>query len=86
MFYLGETLTRENHNNISYEDIFRIRTSIHHDHEYQTLPQMKVYTRETKYLSFHVGHLAAASTLALSIALPIEALSSSSSTILASPC
>ena len=77
----------ENPNNLSYEDSLIIRTSIHHDHEHQTLPHMRVYiNRETKYLSFHVGHVVAASTLALSIVLAIEALSSSSCTILASPC
>ena len=64
----------ENPINLSYEVILRIRTSIHHDHEYQTLPHMRVYTRETKYLSFHVGHVAATSSLTLSTTLAIEAL------------
>ena len=64
----------ENPNNLSYEVIFIIRTSIHHDHIHQTLPQMRVYTRETKYLSFHVGNVTATSILALSISLSIEAL------------
>ena len=42
---------------------------------------MRVYiNKETKYLSFHVGHLVVASTLALSIVLVTEALSSSSQT------
>ena len=85
IFYPGETLTRENPSNLSYEDIFKIRTCIHHDHIYQTLLHIRVYTRETKYLSFHVGHVAATSTLALSIALAIEALSSSSRTNIESP-
>ena len=84
MIYPRETLTGENLNNLSYEYIFRIRTSIHHDHIYQTLLHMRVYTRETKYLSFHVEHVAAASTLALSITLAQEALSSSSRNTLAS--
>ena len=78
MFYLGETHTGENPNNLSYEDSLIRRTSIHHDHIHQTLLHMRVYTRETKYLSFHVEHVAAASTLALSVALAMEALSSSS--------
>ena len=34
MIYPRETLTGENPSNLSYEDIFRRRTSIHHDHEY----------------------------------------------------
>ena len=59
--------------------------SIHHDHEYQTLPQMSVYIRDTKYLYFHVGHVAIESTLMLLIALATKALSSSHA-ILASPC
>ena len=84
MFYLGETLMGENPNNLSYEDIFRIRTSIHHDHIHQTLLHMRVYTRETKYLSFHVEHVATASTLALLVALAKEAPSSSSGNTLAS--
>ena len=33
IFYPGETLTRENLNNLSYEDSLIRRTSIHHDHE-----------------------------------------------------
>ena len=49
-------------------------TSIHHDYEYRTLRHMRVY------LSFHVGYVATTSTLALSIALAIEALPSSSHT------
>ena len=31
IFYLGETLTGENPNKLSYEDSLIIRTSIHHD-------------------------------------------------------
>ena len=76
MFYPGETHTGENPNNPSYEYTFRIRTSIHHANIHQTLLQMRVYTRETKYLSFHVEHVVATSTLALSIVLAMEALSS----------
>ena len=87
MYYHGETHMRENPSNLSYEYIFKIRTSIHHDHEYQTFPQMRVYiNKETRYLYFHVGHVATTPTLALSLALAIEALSSSSHTMLASPC
>lgn len=41
--------------------------------------------REIKYLSFHVGHVVAASTLALSIALVTEVFSPLR-VILASPC
>ena len=79
MIYPRKTLTGENPNNLSYEYIFRIRTSVHHDHIHQTFLHMRVYiNRETKYLSFHVGHVAAASTLTLSVALAMEALSSSS--------
>ena len=78
IFYPRKNLMGENPRNLYYEDIFKIRTNIHHDHEYQTLPHMRVYTRETKYLYFHVGHVAATSTLTLSIVLVIEALSSSS--------
>ena len=78
MFYFGETLTGENPINLSYEDIFRIRTSIHHDHIHQTLLHMRVYTRETKYLSFHVEHVATTSALALLEVLAKESLSSSS--------
>ena len=39
IFYPGETLMGENPNNLSYEDSLIRRTSIHHDHEHQTLPQ-----------------------------------------------
>ena len=76
MFYFGETLTGENPINLSYEDIFRIRTSIHHDHIHQTLLHMREYTKETRYLYFHVEHAVVASALALSVALAMEALSS----------
>ena len=82
--YPKETLMEENPNNLSYEDIFRIRKSIHHDHIHQTLQQLRVYTREIKYLSFHVEHVAATSTLELLEALAMEALSLSSHIILAS--
>ena len=86
IFYPGETLTGENPSNLSYEDSLIRRTSIHHDHIHQTLIHMRVYiNRETKYLSFHVGHVATASTLALSSVLVTEALSSSSRIDLASP-
>jgi hypothetical protein len=79
IFYPGETVMGENPNNPSYGDSLVRRTSIHHDHIYQTLLHIRVYIkRETKYLYFHVGHVAAASTLALSSVLVTEALSSSS--------
>ena len=75
----------ENSNNLSYEDTLIRRASIHHDHVHQTLLHMRVYiNRETKYLSFHIGHVVVASTLALSVALAMEALSSSSHNTLAS--
>ena len=82
IFYSRETHMGEKPNNLSYEDsLMIIRTSIHHDHEHQTLPHMRVYiNRETKYLSFHVRHVATASTLALSMVLVKEALLSSSRT------
>ena len=35
IFYPWETLTRENTNNLSYEDSLIRRTSIHHDHEHE---------------------------------------------------
>ena len=35
IFYPGETREGENPNNLSYEDSFIIRTSIHHDHGHQ---------------------------------------------------
>ena len=61
-FTLGKLFTGENLDNLSYEDSLIIRTSIHNDHEHQTLPHMRVYiNRETKYLSFQVGHVVAAS-------------------------
>ena len=78
MIYPRETLMGENPNDLSYEDIFRIRTSIHHDQIHQTLLHMRVYTRDTKYLSFHVDHVVVASTLSLSVTLAMEAPSSSS--------
>lgn len=64
-----------------------LRTSIHHDHEHQTFHKRGYTQIETdpKYLSFHIGHVAAALTLVPSIALAIEALSSSR-VMLASPC
>lgn len=67
----------ENPSHLSYEDIIKIITSIHHEHIHQTLLTLRVYTRETKYLSFHVEHVVVESTLAFSVALAMEALSSS---------
>ena len=78
-FTLGKPFMGENPNNLSYEDSLIIRTSIHHDNIHQTLAHMRVYiNKETKYLSFHVGLVIAASTLTLSIVRYIEELSSSS--------
>ena len=79
MFYHGETHTGENPINLSYEDSLIKRTSIHYDHVNQTLLYMRVYiNRETEYLSFHVGHVTVASTLAVLEVLAKEALTSSS--------